>query len=261
MFPVPSRSQVDEAMIDHEAVKDNTCDGFPVSNLKPLTSPETPNKETPTIGSSFVQEKLHPGAAMTTELVSPLRKDLLTERCTEAGAKSNTPPEDDGNKTTHKLPEGKENASKIISSRVEILQHSQRHLAHLLAGIGVDELEQLELKVDTSLRSTKVYTISRNHKLIFDLVQREFRTSSNLGFVSHCQARPMLDQLSDLKTKVHKEPHSEMILKTNRDLKRKLEESDAALYQSLWGASSSAEHHQQQGISSYQANVLPWMDV
>ncbi|CAF1920388.1 unnamed protein product [Brassica oleracea] len=33
-------------------------------------------------------------------------------------------------------------------------------------------------------------------------------------------------------------------------------ESDAALYQSLWGASSSAEHHQQQGISSYQANVL-----
>ncbi|WZZ36357.1 hypothetical protein YC2023_019758 [Brassica napus] len=158
MFPVPSRSQVDEAMIDHEAVKDNTCDGFPVSNLKPLTPPETPNKETPTIGSSFVQEKLHPGAAMTTELVSPLRKDLLTERkenhskvsdfsmgepkvppksqwrrvcagCTEAGAKSNTPPEDDGNKTTHKLPEGKENASKIISSRVEILQHSQRHLA------------------------------------------------------------------------------------------------------------------------------------
>ncbi|CAN6857694.1 unnamed protein product [Brassica oleracea var. botrytis] len=35
-----------------------------------------------------------------------------------------------------------------------------------------------------------------------------------------------------------------------------LEESDAALYQSLWGASSSAEHHQQQGISSYQANVM-----
>ncbi|KAF2563540.1 hypothetical protein F2Q70_00018412 [Brassica cretica] len=124
-------------------VKDNTCDGFPVSNLKPLTPPETPNKETPTIGSSFAQEKLHHGAAMTTELVSPLGKDLLTEReenhsksqwrrvcagCTEAGAKSNTPPEDDGNKTTQKLPEGKKNASKIISSRVEILQHSQRHL-------------------------------------------------------------------------------------------------------------------------------------
>ena len=49
-------------------MKDNTCDGFPVSNLKPLTPPETPNKETPTIRSSFVQEKLHPGAAMTTEV-------------------------------------------------------------------------------------------------------------------------------------------------------------------------------------------------
>ncbi|CAN6805199.1 unnamed protein product [Brassica oleracea] len=38
-----------------------------------------------------------------------------------------------------------------------------------------------------------------------------------------------------------------MLLETNRDLKRKvLEESDAALNQSLWGASSSAEHSQQQ---------------
>ncbi|KAF3498399.1 hypothetical protein DY000_02053391 [Brassica cretica] len=48
-----------------------------------------------------------------------------------------------------------------------------------------------------------------------------------------------------------------MLLETNRDLKRKLEESDAALNQSLWGASSSAEHsqqQQQQGMSSYQAN-------
>lgn len=52
--------------------------------------------------------------------------------------------------------------------------------------MGVDELEHLELQVDTSLRqirSLKVYTISRNHKLIFDLVQREFRTVPNLGFV------------------------------------------------------------------------------
>ncbi|KAF2601125.1 hypothetical protein F2Q70_00024729 [Brassica cretica] len=52
----------------------------------------------------------------------------------------------------------------------------------------------------------------------------------------------MLDKLSDPK---------------ERDLKRKLEESDAALNQSLWGASSSAEHsqqQQQQGMSSYQAN-------
>ncbi|KAG5412737.1 hypothetical protein IGI04_000304, partial [Brassica rapa subsp. trilocularis] len=48
-----------------------------------------------------------------------------------------------------------------------------------------------------------------------------------------------------------------MLLETNRDLKRKLEESDAALDQSLCGASSSAEHsqqQQQQGMSSYQAH-------
>ncbi|WZY69390.1 hypothetical protein YC2023_001630 [Brassica napus] len=47
------------------------------------------------------------------------------------------------------------------------------------------------------------------------------------------QARSMFDQLFDLKTKVHKEPH-------------KLGESDAALNRSLWGDSFSAEHHQQQ---------------
>ncbi|KAG5383079.1 hypothetical protein IGI04_034549 [Brassica rapa subsp. trilocularis] len=86
MFGVPSRSQTDETVIDvakskdnqeqREAVKDNTRDGSPVSNLKPLTPPKTPNKENPTIGSSFA------GAAMNTEdsqpkLVSP--KDLVIE--------------------------------------------------------------------------------------------------------------------------------------------------------------------------------------
>ncbi|KAH0867014.1 hypothetical protein HID58_074036, partial [Brassica napus] len=67
MFGLPSRSQTDETMIDvvkskdsqeqHEPVKDNTCD-----------------------------DKLHPGAAMTTEVTrkelvsrSPLRKDLFKE--------------------------------------------------------------------------------------------------------------------------------------------------------------------------------------
>ncbi|CAN6977525.1 unnamed protein product [Brassica rapa subsp. trilocularis] len=82
MFGVPSRSQTDETMIDvakskdsqeqPEPVKANTCDCSPVSILKPLTPPETPNKESPTIGSSFVREKLHPGAAMTTEVISCL---------------------------------------------------------------------------------------------------------------------------------------------------------------------------------------------
>ncbi|KAJ0237956.1 Agamous-like MADS-box protein AGL3 [Hirschfeldia incana] len=116
-----------------------------------------------------------------------------------------------------------------LKSRVEILQHSQRHLlGEEIAGMGVNELEQLEYQVDASLKQIR----SR-------------------------KARAMLDQLSDLKTK------EEMLLETNRDLRRKLEESDVALAQSMWGASSAAEHphkerqhyhHQQQGMSSYQAN-------
>ncbi|XP_013609668.1 PREDICTED: agamous-like MADS-box protein AGL3 isoform X1 [Brassica oleracea var. oleracea] len=112
-----------------------------------------------------------------------------------------------------------------LKSRVEILQHSQRHLlGEEIAGMGVNELEQLECQVDTSLRQ-----------------------------IRSTKARFMLDQLSDLKTK------EEMLLETNRDLKRKLEEDNATLTQSLWGASSSAEHsqqqQQQQGMSSYQTNL------
>ncbi|KAJ4901176.1 Agamous-like MADS-box protein AGL3 [Raphanus sativus] len=109
-----------------------------------------------------------------------------------------------------------------LKSRVEVLQHSQRHLlGEEIASMGVDELEQLERQVDTSLRQ-----------------------------IRSTKARSMLDQLSDLKTK------EEMLLETNRDLKRKLEESDAALNQTLWGASSSAEHSQQQqlGMASFHEN-------
>ncbi|WZZ87716.1 agamous-like MADS-box protein AGL3 isoform X2 [Brassica napus] len=80
-----------------------------------------------------------------------------------------------------------------LKSRVEILQHSQRHLlGEEIAGMGVNELEQLERQVDTSLRQ-----------------------------IRSTKARFMLDQLSDLKTK------EEMLLETNRDLKRKLEEDNA----------------------------------
>ncbi|CAF2042191.1 agamous-like MADS-box protein AGL3 [Brassica rapa] len=117
-----------------------------------------------------------------------------------------------------------------LKSRVEILQHSQRHLlGEEIAGMGVNELEQLERQVDASLRQ-----------------------------IRSTKARFMLDQLSDLKTK------EEMLLETNRDLKRKLEENDATVTQSLWGASSFAEHsqqqQQQQGMSSYQTN-LPTQEV
>ncbi|KAG2302006.1 hypothetical protein Bca52824_030657 [Brassica carinata] len=113
-----------------------------------------------------------------------------------------------------------------LKSRVEILQHSQRHLlGEEIAEMEVNELEKLERQVDASLRQ-----------------------------IRSTKARFMLDQLSDLKTK------EEMLLETNRDLKRKLEESDATLTQSLWGASSSAEHsqqqqQQQQGMTSYQTNL------
>ncbi|KAH0910336.1 hypothetical protein HID58_033657, partial [Brassica napus] len=117
-----------------------------------------------------------------------------------------------------------------LKSRVEILQHSQRHLlGEEIAGMGVNELEQLERQVDASLRQ-----------------------------IRSTKARFMLDQLSDLKTK------EEMLLETNRDLKRKLEENDATVTQSLWGASSFAEHsqqqQQQQGMRSYQTN-LPTQEV
>ncbi|CAN6972195.1 unnamed protein product [Brassica rapa subsp. trilocularis] len=117
-----------------------------------------------------------------------------------------------------------------LKSRVEILQHSQRHLlGEEIAGMGVNELEQLERQVDASLRQ-----------------------------IRSTKARLMLDQLSDLKTK------EEMLLETNRDLKRKLEENDATVTQSLWGASSFAEHsqqqQQQQGMRSYQTN-LPTQEV
>ncbi|KAF2598077.1 hypothetical protein F2Q68_00011431 [Brassica cretica] len=119
----------------------------------------------------------------------------------------------------------------MLKSKVESLQYSQRHLlGEEIAGMGVNELEQLEHQVDASLKQIR----SR-------------------------KAGAMLDQLSDLKTK------EEMLLETNRDLRRKLEESDAALTQSMWGAASAGEHshqqqqqyHQQQhqqGMSSYQAN-------
>ncbi|KAL1220276.1 Agamous-like MADS-box protein AGL3 [Cardamine amara subsp. amara] len=107
-----------------------------------------------------------------------------------------------------------------LKSRVEILQHSQRHLlGEELAEMGVNELEQLERQVDASLR--------------------EIRSK---------KARSMLDQLSDLKTK------EEMLLETNRDLRRKLEESDAVLTQTLWGSSAAEHSSQQQGMSSYQSN-------
>ncbi|KAG5394157.1 hypothetical protein IGI04_024120 [Brassica rapa subsp. trilocularis] len=77
----------------------------------------------------------------------------------------------------------------------------------------VDELEHLEIQVDTPIRQIRSTKENLEQYQILDLF-------------SHCQARSMFDQLFDLKTK--------------------LGESDAALNRSLWGDSFSAEHHQQQ---------------
>nr|VDC59808.1 unnamed protein product [Brassica rapa] len=140
MFGVPSRSQTDETVIDvakskdnqeqREAVKDNTRDGSPVSNLKPLTPPKTPNNESPTIGSSFA------GPAMNTEHKVEREEGELSptesfehdnsEVCRDNGiesvqklpdsVRSNTSPEEDGSKTTQKLLEANVNASKVIAS-------------------------------------------------------------------------------------------------------------------------------------------------
>ncbi|XP_018457757.1 paired amphipathic helix protein Sin3-like 5 [Raphanus sativus] len=151
MFGVPSRSQTDETMMDvakskdnqeqREAVKDNnTCDGSPVSNLKPLTPPKTPNKD---------NDKLHAGAAMTSvEIRSKVSDVSMGEHKVEReegelsptgsfehdnsevhrdngmesvqklpdNVRSNTSPEDGGSKTTQKLSEANQNASKVIAS-------------------------------------------------------------------------------------------------------------------------------------------------
>ncbi|CAH8383445.1 unnamed protein product [Eruca vesicaria subsp. sativa] len=67
-----------------------------------------------------------------------------------------------------------------LKSRVEILQHSQRHLlGEEIAGMGVNELEQLERQVDASLRQ-----------------------------IRSTKARSMLNQLSDLTTKVYIKIHT-----------------------------------------------------
>ncbi|KAJ0265897.1 Histone deacetylase interacting domain-containing protein [Hirschfeldia incana] len=141
MFGVSSRSQTDETMIDVANSKDNTCDGSPVSNLKPLTPPKTPNKESP----------MNTEDSQPSKLVTPVRKvsdvsmgehkvereegelspnesfehdnsEVYRDNGVESlqklpdNVRSNTSPEDDGSKATQKLPEANEDASKNIVS-------------------------------------------------------------------------------------------------------------------------------------------------
>ena len=60
-------------------------------------------------------------------------------------------------------------------------------LGEEIAGMGVNELEQLEHQVDASpkqIRSRKVYKSQQIDNFIFDsLILREFTTLPNIGFV------------------------------------------------------------------------------
>ncbi|KAF3431617.1 hypothetical protein FNV43_RR26348 [Rhamnella rubrinervis] len=88
-----------------------------------------------------------------------------------------------------------------LKSKVELLQSTQRNLlGEELERLGTKELEQLEHQLDMSLKKIR---------------------STKTQF--------MLDQLSDLQKK------EEMLLETNNTLRRKLEESNAAI-ESSWEA-------------------------
>ncbi|KAL0898325.1 hypothetical protein Bca101_082286 [Brassica carinata] len=89
----------------------------------------TPNKENPTIGSSFAQDRLHPGAAMTTEeragvttqkeFVNVKRIIVFSRAVLKLEQRATLPLSMMEIKLlkTQKLPEGKENNSKTIASR------------------------------------------------------------------------------------------------------------------------------------------------
>ncbi|KAK8699685.1 hypothetical protein V6N13_115768 [Hibiscus sabdariffa] len=86
-----------------------------------------------------------------------------------------------------------------LKAKVEVLQHSQRHfLGENLGDLGSKELEQVEHQLDFSLKKIR----SRKMQM-------------------------MIDQLSELQTK------EEALLETNRNLRRKLEESSSAI-RSSW---------------------------
>ncbi|KAK8480624.1 hypothetical protein V6N13_099817 [Hibiscus sabdariffa] len=86
-----------------------------------------------------------------------------------------------------------------LKAKVEVLQHSQRHfLGEELGDLGAKELEQVEHQLDFSLRKIR----SRKMEM-------------------------MIHQLSELQTK------EEVLLETNRNLRRKLEESSLVI-RSSW---------------------------
>ncbi|KAF3566921.1 hypothetical protein DY000_02012915 [Brassica cretica] len=201
MFGVPSRSQTDETVIDvakskdnqeqREAVKDNTRDSSPVSNLKPLTPPKTPNKESPTIGSSFAQDKLHAGAAMNTEHkvereegeLSPTESfehdnsEVYRDNGVESvqklpdNVRSNTSPEDDGSKTTLELIEANENASKDIASGSKFCGQVSLDEEHKRA-MKCDQLVAAD-ETDTRLLQLQTYEKYRKPGRFFEIVYHE----------------------------------------------------------------------------------------
>ncbi|EEF50721.1 mads box protein, putative [Ricinus communis] len=103
-----------------------------------------------------------------------------------------------------------------LKSRVEALQRSQRHfLGEDLGNLGTKDLEQLEHQLDSSLKHVRL-------------------TKSNF----------MLDQLSQLQRK------EEMLLQTNNALRKKLEETNAALQPPWEARDESIPYNRQPGQSS-----------
>ncbi|XP_038994243.1 MADS-box protein 04g005320-like isoform X2 [Hibiscus syriacus] len=95
-----------------------------------------------------------------------------------------------------------------LKAKVEVLQHSQRHfLGENLGDLGTKELEQVEHQLDFSLRKIR----SRKMQM-------------------------MIDQLSELQTK------EEVLLETNRNLRRKLEES-SSMIRSTWETGEQSVPH------------------
>uniref|UniRef100_A0A1J3ES60 Paired amphipathic helix protein Sin3-like 5 n=1 Tax=Noccaea caerulescens TaxID=107243 RepID=A0A1J3ES60_NOCCA len=102
---VENRSKVsDVAMAEHKVEREE-------GELSPTESFEHDNFEVYTENGIEPVQKLPDNVRINKDQE---HKEGVVVGCTEAGARSDAPPEDDGNKITQKLPEVNENASKIV---------------------------------------------------------------------------------------------------------------------------------------------------
>ncbi|KAL0732620.1 hypothetical protein Bca4012_008829 [Brassica carinata] len=127
------------------------------------------------------------------------------------------------------------------------LSHAGLESSNLIVGINVTKsnertgltsfspiIERAMTIVEESGGQYHVFLIIADEqitKAVLEL-ELEFGYKQSQTYITILNAWSMLDQPSDLKI------NEEMILETNRDFKRKLEESVVALNQSLWGLGS-----------------------